>query len=287
MRLFLGTMLGSAMFLGLCQASLADDFSNSGDFKPLFDKPLTSPSVFDKPSDLGADTSSKSTSNSGDASFTKATTAAAAAQLSQMAKMQDKMNTSFMDNNLRQQMNTVSTWLQEYGRFNQGRFPAVTQGSLDQQWAAQAQLTELVANNPYGSANYQAPESDFSGNGYLGESGSMPAYWNSDGTPKTGSPTQSDEWLAEVQAQQMGRVQLKYDPSLTPLAIDQWRTDPPYDWQGAPGTIGAIGNYQGLFCVWGIGKNGKPLKDLTGKNTFIVVGSNQLTQNDLAAPNEK
>ncbi len=65
------------------------------------------------------------------------------------------------------------------------------------------------------------------------------------------------------------------DKTLDDERIDYYRTSPPADWQGIPGTIVGVGNSKGdLIAFFGIGADGKPLSDKVGDGVqlkFAVV----------------
>lgn len=176
------------------------------------------------------------------------------------------------DQGMRNQMQEVAQWLTMYGIRNGSRFPGLVN---DEMYAAQVQLSELVPTNPYNPGT-TVPTAGFG----------VPAQYNANGSPATGSPIWQDDYTSHLQAQQNARVVLGMDYSITPLEIDQWTAQPPQDWQAAPGTITALGNNQGLFIVWGAGADGKPIKNLYTGGTLIVVGKTSGTVNDQIAPNE-
>ncbi len=169
------------------------------------------------------------------------------------------------DDLMRSQVQKVASWLQEFCLRNQNRFPGVYGDSNTIQRASQVQLTELVGSNPYVNGNNDSIQ-DRELNGLPP---GLSYNYNSDGTPVAGSPLANDEWTAELTAQNADRVQLSMDQSASPGSVDQLRRDPPSSMYGAPGTIYGFGNGQGYLYVYGIGADGKPLKDITG-GTYIV-----------------
>ncbi|MBY0358106.1 MAG: hypothetical protein K2W82_08905 [Candidatus Obscuribacterales bacterium] len=193
-----------------------------------------------------------------------------------------KPATSEGDSEMRQQMSKVSSWLQEFSLRNHGNFPGIASDTNSPQAASQVQLTELVGPNPYADVASASPSNEE----LNGLGPGISAYYGSEGSPASGSPVESDEWMAEQQAQKVGRVQLGMDYSISSSSIEAWRNEPPDSWRGAPGTIYANGNYQGLFYVWGAGIDGKPVKDSSGRRTYIVTGRTGATQQDQIAPNE-
>lgn len=188
------------------------------------------------------------------------------------AKMQAKMDQGFQDNEMRNQMKSEFNWMNNYLIRNGSRFPGVLQNDI--LWAAKIQMTELVPNNPY---NWGAVEQS-------GEMG-MPAYTNPDGTWQTGSPVWQNYWQEHLVSDQMNRINLVYDPSITPNRIDDWAQNPPSDWVGPPGQITCIGNNQGFFIVWGAGRDGKPVKNPYNKGVYILGGNTYKTVTDQSAPN--
>ena len=169
------------------------------------------------------------------------------------------------DDLMRGQVQKVASWLQEFCLRNQNRFPGVYGDSNTIQRASQVQLSELVGSNPYVNANNDSIQ-DRELNGLPP---GLSYNYNSDGTPIAGSPLANDEWTGELTAQTVQRVQLNMDQSATPGSVDSMRRDPSSSMSGAPGTIYGFGNGQGYLYVYGIGADGKPLKDVTG-GTYIV-----------------
>lgn len=52
------------------------------------------------------------------------------------------------------------------------------------------------------------------------------------------------------------------DKTLDDERVDTYRTNPPSDWRGIPGTIVGVGNSKGdMIAFFGIGADGKPLAD--------------------------
>lgn len=189
------------------------------------------------------------------------------------SKIDNRYRVDQRDQQMRGQMQQVAQWLTTYGIRNGSRFPGYVN---DEMYAAQVQLSELVPVNPYN------PGSTIQTAGF-----GIPAHYNANGSPATGSPIWQDDYTSHLQAQQNARVLLNVDAGITPLEIDEWTKHPPEDWQADPGTITAIGNNQGLFIVWGAGADGKPIQNLYTGGTLIVVGTTSGTVNDQIAPNEK
>lgn len=183
-----------------------------------------------------------------------------------------QISNSQVDEEFMRQLRHCSQWLQRYCVRNHSNFPGLPN---DAGYAAQVQLQELVPNNPY---NYGATQSYYRG---------VPAWFNQNGSPQTGSPVWGDDWQEHIQAQNNNRIRLSMDYSLTPAIIDQWTKEPPAQWDGQPpGTINAVGNGQGLFIVWGTGRDGHPFRNPMNGRVFIAAGSTSGTVNDQAAPNE-
>lgn len=230
---------------------------------PLFDKPLFSDSLFsddDMSASLDKDVSEKPAAPQP----SQPTEASVARQITQ----------SQVDMEFMRQIQQCSHWLQLYGVRNQGRFPGLQN---DEGYAAQVQLEELVPNNPY---NYGYTQTMQPG---------VAAWHNQNGSNQTGGPIWGDEWTEHLQAQTDNRVQLSMDFSLTPQIINDWAKDPPgqfFSQGGGPGTINCIGNGQGLFCVWGVGADGKPFRNPMNGLVYIAAGQTYATVNDQSAPNE-
>ena len=176
---------------------------------------------------------------------------------------------------MRNQIQKVASWLQEFSLRNQNRFPGVYGSSDTIERACEVQLTELVGSNPYGSGG----SGGIASAELNGLSPGLSYYYNSDGSPATGSPLANDEWTSELTADSAHRINLQMDQSMTKSTLNYYRTDPPMNWQAAPGTITAAGNGQGFLYVWGAGYDGKPVKDYDGK-VYIVDANTASTTND-------
>lgn len=166
---------------------------------------------------------------------------------------------------MRTQIQQVASWLQEFSLRNQNRFPGVYGSSDTIERACEVQLTELVGANPYGSGE----NGSVAAQELNGLSPGLAQFYNSDGTPAAGSPLANSEWTAELSADSAHRINLQMDQSMTKSTLDSYRSQPPLNWQAAPGTITAAGNGQGFFYVWGAGHDGRPVEDIGGK-TYIV-----------------
>jgi hypothetical protein len=198
-------------------------------------------------------------------------------------RAEQKLQESRANQILEGQIDKVCSWLQQYAMMTYHTFPGYVSDEMHQ---AQIQLTELVPNNPYNPGTTPVVGGE-SGSFIFGSSG-FPYEYNANGTPRTGSPSMTGEWSVPAfqQVQDLDRIRLSINQSLTRNMIDYWTTDPPDDWVAPPGTITATGNNQGLFIVWGAGRDGKPIKSsLTGR-TYIAVGSTYATMDDQNAPNE-
>ena len=189
-------------------------------------------------------------------------------------KRQHKEFIDRANESMRSQVQKVASWLQEFSLRNQNRFPGVYGSSNTIERASEVQLTELVGSNPYAGSWGSVSQRELSG---LGPG--IANFYNSDGTPASGSPISNDEWTSEVTADQAGRINLQMDQSAAPLTLASYRTDPPLNWQGNPGTIIGCGNGQGFIYVYAIGADGKPLKDYSG-NVYIVESNTTNTTND-------
>lgn len=219
---------------------------------------------------------------SGDSFFSSSPIPAKKTTPNSQANRMQQENDREADSTMRQQIDKVSSWLQEFSLRNHGNFPGVASDFGSPIRASQVQLTELVGANPYaGSMPASSPYQELNG---LGPG--LSSSYSNDGNPSTASPVESDEWTAELQAQKSSRVRLGMDYSISASEIDQWRSEAPSEWQAAPGTIYANGNYQGLFYVWGAGRDGKPVKDSSGSQAYISTGRTGATSQDQIAPNE-
>jgi hypothetical protein len=245
--------------------SSSDSSSTNSWDKPLFPEPLF-------PDPLFSDDSIKDRLSNDTDQMQKDMIASKQPAQQQPSMVDQKIGQSEIDSEMRRQMRAVARYLYQYSLRNQSRFPGPDNGEMDEMYAVQVQLTELVPNNPY---NYRPTETINWG---------IPAAYNPNGSPATGSPVWGDQYTEHLQAQNNNRIQLQFNPSLTPQLIDQWASDPPPDWTAAPGTITAIGNNQGLLMVWGAGADGKPIRDPMNGKTFIVAVSTSGTVNDQIAP---
>lgn len=167
------------------------------------------------------------------------------------------------NDSMRHQIQKVASWLQEFSLRNQNRFPGTYGSSGTIERACEVQLTELAGPNPF-SGSWPAVAAQELNGLSPGLASSF-----SDGSPVEGSPIDNDEWTAELSADQAGRIKLQMDDSAAASTINSYRTNPPLNWQAAPGTIVGSGNGQGYLYVWGAGIDGKPIKDASG-NVYIV-----------------
>lgn len=84
-----------------------------------------------------------------------------------------------------------------------------------------------------------------------------------------------------LEERMLADVDFRYmtDKTLDDERIDYYRTNPPSDWKGIPGTIVGVGNSKGdLITFFGIGADGKPLSDTNENETnvkFAVVRLNK------------
>lgn len=175
------------------------------------------------------------------------------------AKKAYKQMVDRADEQMRQQMMKVASWLQEFSMRNQNRFPGVYGSSGTTARAAAVQLTELVGK--------QSPYSSISSDSINAREliGLQPGL----SFRGSGSPIASDEYTAELSSDAGGRIQLGVDGSANSNATDSYRNEPPGSWQAAPGTICANGTGSGYYYVWGAGVDGKPVKDINGQ-TYII-----------------
>jgi hypothetical protein len=167
------------------------------------------------------------------------------------------------------QMQKVASYMELWCRRN-SRFPE--QG--DQINAVQADLTALLQNNPYTPQDVRtaigSPQQEVVG----------------------GSPGQMYGALAydsdnDIQvAQQINRIRLFRDDSLSMNTIDYYSKQPPTDWTADPGVITIIGSNHGIVMVWGAGANSRPVCDpLTGR-AMMISGSWGVDNQDSTSPNE-
>lgn len=234
----------SSIFL-LCSASSvhADELFGNSLFPADSDKPLFS--------DFSMTSQSNKKSNSG---------ASAAAKQAQLKEIVDSA-----DNSMRNQMQKVAGWLQEFCLRNQNRFPGNYGSSGTIERAAEVQLTELVGSNPYAGAVGAVQDGELNG-----LSPGLSYYYNSDGTPNTAGPVANDEWTAELTADNAHRIKLAMDQSISQNTLEEYRKSPPLNWTGQPGTIYGYGDGQGNLYVWGAGFDGKPIKNPGGVGTYIL-----------------
>lgn len=154
------------------------------------------------------------------------------------------------DARLLDQMNRVSQSLTMYCMINH-RFPEAGDEMNDEK----NQLNQLVPNPPYSPHSMRLAQGlDANPLFAQQEMPDVPGVENSD----TGST--------------LDRIRLVFDPSLSELEVQEWRTDPPVDWREPPGTITAISNNQSLFIVWGAGADGLPLRDQFSKQVMFLIG---------------
>jgi hypothetical protein len=154
------------------------------------------------------------------------------------------------DQRMYEQMNRVASWLSQYCTWNH-RFPEYGD---EMTWAKQ-QINQIVPNPPY-------------------QTGSIRMASGLDADPEYNQPADSPEYISPPPGspESLNRIQLNFDPSLSEQQVQNWRTDPPDEWQAAPGTITAISNNQNLFVIWGAGIDGQPIKDPTTKRVIMVIG---------------
>ncbi len=154
------------------------------------------------------------------------------------------------DQRMYEQMNRVANWLNQYCVWNH-RFPEYGD---EMNWAKE-QINQLIPNPPY-------------------DTGAVRLSSGLDADPQYDQPSDSPQYEMPTPGspESLNRVQLVFDPSLTEQQVQNWRTDPPDEWQAAPGTITAISNNQNLFVLWGAGINGMPLKDPTTNRVIMIIG---------------
>jgi hypothetical protein len=148
------------------------------------------------------------------------------------------------------QMSRVSQWVNMYCMLNH-RFPE----EGDEMKSAKEQLNQLIPNPPYSPSSLRlAPGLD-----------ADPQYAQQEAAPGMGVENLDTGTTLD-------RVHLIFDPSLSELEIQGWRTDPPSDWQEPPGTVTAISNNQSIFVIWGAGADGLPIRDQYSKRILMIIG---------------
>ncbi|HEY9716061.1 MAG TPA: hypothetical protein V6C69_01225 [Trichormus sp.] len=157
------------------------------------------------------------------------------------------------DDRMFRQMRQVAGWIDQYCLWNH-RWPEVGEETDE----AQQQLNQLVPNNPY-----------------------VGGFLTIGGGPEDTNPDASlDDMPAPSDAAAgMNRVQVSIDSSLTEESVREDMKDTPVDWTSSPGTITVIGNQQNMYCLWGAGRDGKPLKDPLSGRTQIIVGHYSMLNN--------
>jgi hypothetical protein len=162
----------------------------------------------------------------------------------------DQVMRASEDARMYDQMTKISQWVNMYCMLNH-RFPE----EGDEMKGAKEQLNQLIPLAPYNPRSIRlAPGLD-----------ADPLYAQPELGPVTGE-------LNSDTGTTLDRVHLIFDPSLTELEIQGWRSDPPVDWQEPPGTITAISNNQSIFVIWGAGADGLPLRDQYSKRTLMIIG---------------
>jgi hypothetical protein len=173
--------------------------------------------------------------------------------------MMQQMAMEQEDNRMFTDMSRVSNWVNQYCIWNH-RFPE--QG--DEFRDAKAQLNQLVPNNPYINSKLYLSQGLDADPVYAG---------NADVSPNSNTDYQKTPfYVPSDQAANLHRIQLVIDGSLSELEIQQWQTEPPDEWNAPAGTITVISNQQNLFCIWGAGLNGKPIRDPLSRQVQIIIG---------------
>jgi hypothetical protein len=156
-------------------------------------------------------------------------------------------------------MRRVSNWMNQYCIWNH-RFPE--QG--DEFRAAKAQMNQLAPNNPYVNNRLILSRGLDADPEYAGNAESAPSY--------TSDYQKAPVYVPDDQAANLHRVKLEINNSLTEIEIQQWQTEPPDEWNETPGTITILSNQQNLYCVWGAGADGKPLRDPLSGQVQLIIG---------------
>lgn len=157
------------------------------------------------------------------------------------------------DAQLFQQMRQVGNWVNDWILMNH-RFAEIG----EQTEFARTQMDNLLPNNPYkyGAASQTA--------GLNPVSISDSPY---DPLPPPRDPTNPH------------RVNIVLNYGMTSVDIDEWSEKAPDEWRAPPGEITMITNDQYLFCVWGAGADGRPIKDPLTRRTRLCVGNYQRFDN--------
>ena len=248
----------TAAFLisSFCQPAMALDNLFSGDLFPeeKSDKPLFSDFKFGTPAPGSSDQPKKDPE----------------AEKRAYREMVDRD-----DDTMRQQIQKVASWLQEFSMRNQNRFPGVYGSSNTIGRASETQLTELVGANPYANAFGGVNDRELSG-----LAPGLSYYYGPNGVPMGGSPLANDEYTGELTADSANRIHLQMDENISDNNLNQYRNDPPGSWEAAPGTITGAGDGEGHLYVWGTGIDGKPLKNPGGQGVYIVSAQTANTVED-------
>lgn len=179
------------------------------------------------------------------------------------------------DEQMRNQIQKVASWLQEFSMRNQNRFPGVYGSSNTIERASEVQLTELAGANPYSNITRGVQDRELSG-----LAPGLAYYYGANGAPVAGSPLANDEYTSELTADNAHRINLQMDQSFSEQTLQSYRNEPPLNWQANPGTITGAGDGQGHLYVWGAGVDGKPVKNPGGEGTYIVSAQTANTVED-------
>jgi hypothetical protein len=173
------------------------------------------------------------------------------------------------DGILIQQMQKVAEYMQLWCRRN-SRVPEPG----DQTNAVQADLTTMLQNNPYTPQDIRTARGS-----------QLQEVVNPSGGQMYGALGYDYDVDVTI-AQQINRIIILRNDSLSKDMIDDYTVHPPADWTAPAGTITIIGSNQGSVLVWGAGSNGRPVCDpLTGRAMMIY--SQWGTDNqDSTSPNE-
>jgi len=128
------------------------------------------------------------------------------------------------------QMKRIASYMEQYSVQNNSFY--------DQEMikAAIVQLNQLVPNNPYSHNYMTAPDDEL-----------------------TDQNEPMDNGGQNLTLQ--NRVSLIVDESLSDLQAEEYRSNPPDEWNGPPGAITVITNNRNMFIVFGDGLDGHPIKD--------------------------
>jgi hypothetical protein len=173
------------------------------------------------------------------------------------------------DSVLAGQMQQVASYIEMWCRRN-SRFPEPG----DQINAVQADLTALLQNNPYTPQDVRTP---------VGSTLQTVKDPNG-GSQMYGAPAYDYDIDVQV-AQQINRVRISRDDSLTPNTVEYYKGHA-QEWEAPAGTITIVGSNNGMVMVWGAGANGRPVMDPGSGGPLMIAGQWGVDNQDSNSPNE-